>query len=50
MITQIDTLNRDIKALELLLSDALINNDIGAERRIYNSLNVMKSTLFNIQN
>tara|TARA_R110001632_G_scaffold121203_1_gene233896 strand:- start:302 stop:451 length:150 start_codon:yes stop_codon:yes gene_type:complete len=48
MRTQADTLRQDIKRLEVVLRTATINNDIALERKTYNELDILKSTLINI--
>lgn len=48
MQTQAETLRKDIKRLEMLLSNATTNNNIALERKIYGKLDILKSTLINI--
>jgi len=48
MRTQADTLKKDIRRLEALLTAATVNNNVALERKIYGKLDILKSTLINI--
>mgnify|MGYP005620266803 FL=1 len=49
MITQIDTLNADIKLLEIQLQHAALHSDIFTQVELYKKLEIKKSILINIQ-